>query len=177
MSGTIQLFKKYETVVVTKTDAGHEAQRKLYDKVTDMMAKAGARHIRFELWGKRRLAFPIQKASKGLYTYYVYLADKDFVRELTRTLRLSNIVLRYLTVKLADGLDPETYDYEKEKLFDSLPTEADEASDHRPTTGWEGEFANRPESDEEDEEDEDEDEEEEGERSKDRDEDDEDEEE
>jgi small subunit ribosomal protein S6 len=170
---TAPQFKKYETVVVTKTDAGHEAQRKLYEKVTEMMEKAGAKHIRFELWGKRRLAFPIQKANKGLYMYYVYLADKDFVRELTRALRLSNIVLRYLTVKLADGLDPATYDYEKEKMFDNLPSEQDDA-DHRATTGWEGEFANRPDSASDEDEDEDE---EGGEGRKDRDRDDEDEEE
>ena len=134
-------FKKYETIVVTKTDAGHEAQRKLYEKVTEQMSKAGVHHIRFELWGKRRLAFPIAKANKGIYLYYVYLADGDFPKLLNRTLKLSNIVLRYLTVQLDSGLDPATYDFEKEKQFDALPTEADEGFDHgRPTTGWESEF-------------------------------------
>lgn len=152
-----RLFRKYETVVVTRTDAGAEAQRKLYEKVTEQMERAGARHIRFELWGKRRLAFPIAKAVKGLYLYFVYLADADFVKELHRTLRLSNIVLRYLSVKLADRVDPETYDYEKERQFDALPTETEEA-EHRPTTGWEAEFPVRgTATDVSDDEDEDED--------------------
>jgi small subunit ribosomal protein S6 len=140
---TVKL-RKYETVVVTKTDAGHEAQRKLYEKVTDLMAKNGARHTRFELWGKRRLAYPIAKSTKGIYLYYVYLASGDFVKDLHRTLKLSNIVLRYLSVQLASDIDPETYDFEKEKQFDALPTESDEGFDHgRPTTGWDSEFQGR----------------------------------
>jgi len=133
-------LKKYETIVVTRTDAGHEAQRRLYDKVTDLMAKGGARHIRFEFWGKRRLAYQVAKANKALYLYYLYLADGDFVRELNRTLKLSNIVLRYLTVNLAHGVNPETYDFEKEKQFDALPSDADEGHEHRPQTGWESEY-------------------------------------
>jgi len=138
---TATKMRKYETVVVTRTDAGHEAQRRLYEKITEQMAKSGARHLRFELWGKRRLAYPIGKSLKGVYLYFLYLADGDFVRELQRTLRLSNIVLRYLTVVLEEGIDPETYDYEKEAQFDNLPSEADESDRDRPTTGWDAEFA------------------------------------
>ncbi len=154
---TATKMRKYETVVVTKTDAGHEAQRRLYEKITEQMAKSGARHLRFELWGKRRLAFPIGKSLKGLYLYFVYLADGDFVKELQRTLRLSNIVLRYLTVVLEEGIDPETYDYEKEAQFDNLPSEAEEAERDRPTTGWDAEFvaAGGRDDDEDEEEDED----------------------
>ena len=92
-------MRKYETVVITKTDAGHEALRKLYERLTEQMAKGGARHLRFVVWGKRRLAYPIGKSLKGLYLYFSYLADGDFV-PFQRTLRLSNIVLRYMTVVL-----------------------------------------------------------------------------
>ncbi len=139
MSATV--YRKYETVVVTRHDAGYEAQRKLHQRITEMMEKEGARPIRFEYWGKRRLAYPIQKATKGIYMYHVYLADGEFVRKFTRTLQLSQIVLRYLTVRLSDGVDPATYDFEKEQHFDTLPTDADEGRAHGPTTGWSAEIA------------------------------------
>ena len=138
---TATKMRKYEMVVVTRTDAGHDALRRLYEKIIEQMAKSGARHLRFELWGKRRLAYPIGKSLKGVYMYFVFLAEGDFVRELQRTLRLSNIVLRYLNVLLEEGIDPETYDYEKEAQFDSLPSEAEESDRDRPTTGWDAEFA------------------------------------
>jgi small subunit ribosomal protein S6 len=154
-------MRKYEMVVVTRTDAGHEALRRLYEKITEQMAKSGARHLRFELWGKRRLAYPIGKSLKGVYMYFVFLAEGDFIKELQRTLRLSNIVLRYLNVLLEEGIDPETYDYEKEAQFDSLPSEAEESDRDRPTTGWDAEFAAAGESaggtDDDDEESDDED--------------------
>ncbi len=134
-------FRKYETVVVTRHDAGHEAQRKLHQRITELMEKEGARPIRFEFWGKRRLAYPIAKAMKGVYMYHVYLAEGEFVRKLNRALQLSQVVLRHLTVRLSDGVDPSTYDFEKEQHFDTLPTEADEGRDHGPTTGWNAEVA------------------------------------
>ncbi len=134
-------FRKYETVVVTRHDAGHEAQRKLHQRITELMEKEGARPVRFEFWGKRRLAYPIAKATKGLYMYHVYLAEGEFVRKLNRALQLSQVVLRHLTVRLSDGVDPSTYDFGKEQHFDTLPTEADEGRDHGPTTGWNAEVA------------------------------------
>ena len=134
-------MRKYETVVITKTDAGHEALRKLYERLTEQMAKGGARHLRFVVWGKRRLAYPIGKSLKGLYLYFSYLADGDFVREFQRTLRLSNIVLRYMTVVLEEGIDPDTFDYEKESKFDNLPSDSDDSDRDRPTTGWDAEYA------------------------------------
>ncbi len=134
-------MRKYEMLVVTRTDAGHEALRRLYEKITEQMAKNNARHLRFSLWGKRRLAYPIGKSLKGVYLYFLFLADGNFVRDMQRTLKLSNIVLRYLTVLLEEGIDPETYDYEKEAQFDSLPSDAEESDRDRPTTGWDAEFA------------------------------------
>ena len=150
-------LKKYETVVVARHDAGHDALAKLHQKVNDLMEKEGARAIRFEFWGKRKLAYPIAKATKGIYLYHSYLAEGDFVRKLTRALQVSPIVLRYLTVKLADGIDPEAYDFEREQHFDALPAESEEIREHAPTTGWSAEVAGAGVSEAEDEDSEDED--------------------
>lgn len=155
MNGT--KLNKYEMVVVTKADAGHEAQRKLYERITSEMEKAGAHHIRFELWGKRRLAYPIDKVTKGIYMYFVYLANGEFPKTIQRMLKMSSIVLRYMTIKLASGIDPNAYDFEKERQFDELPTEADDYEHIRPMTGWELEFGPPKERIEDDEDLEDED--------------------
>lgn len=130
-----QLYRKYETVVVARHDAGHEAHRKLHQRITEMMEKEGVRPIRFEYWGKRKLAYPINKATKGVYLYHMYLANSEFVAKLTRMLQLSPIVLRYLTIRLSDWLDPEKYDATREEHFDTLPSEPEER-EHVPTTGW-----------------------------------------
>lgn len=134
-------LRKYETVVVTRNDAGYGAQHKFHEKLTELMEETGVRPIRFEFWGKRRLAYQIEKASKGLYHYHLYLGEGEFLKAMNRMLKLSGIVLRYMTVKLDDDIDPETYDFETEQHFDTLPSESDERKDRdRPMTGWEAEF-------------------------------------
>ena len=154
-----QLLRKYETVIVTRTDAGQEALRKFHQKVTELMAKEGAVPVRFEFWGKRKLAYPIKKQTKAYYMFHVYLAEPKFVDKLLNMLKLSDVVLRYLVVKLDEGIDPSKYDLEKERFFDTLPTDLDEGKEHYgPITGWEKEFGSRPpqQDDEEAEEDEEE---------------------
>jgi len=156
----VQWLRKYETVIVTRPDAGHEAHKDLYEKIQAMVQKHQAHHVCFHLWGKRRLAYPIQKHVKGVYLYHVFLAGQSFVQELQRMLRLNPIVLRFLTVLLDPRVNPATFDFEKEGQFDSLPTDPSDSDRSRATTGWEAEFQGREFSSAEDEdEDEEEDEE------------------
>ena len=139
-----QLLRKYETVIVTRTDAGQEALRKFHQRVTELMAKEGAVPVRFEFWGKRKLAYPIKKQTKAYYMFHVYLAESGFVDKLLSMLKLSDVVLRYLVVKLDEGIDPGRYDLERERFFDTLPTDLDEGKEHYgPITGWEKEFGSR----------------------------------
>ncbi len=162
-------LRKYETVIVTRTDAGQEAQKRLYEKIQELVQKAEGHHVRFELWGKRRLAFPIKKALKGIYLYHVFLANDTFVRELNRMLRLNTNVLRYMTIVLETDIDPATFEFDKERQFDSLPTDSEDQGDRsRSTTGWDAEFQNRGEgaATDDDEDDEDGEEGEDGERRK-----------
>ena len=140
-------LRKYETVIITRTDAGQEAQKRLYEKIQELVQKAEGHHVRFELWGKRRLAFPIKKALKGIYLYHVFLANETFVRELNRMLRLNINVLRYMTIVLESDIDPATFEFDKERQFDSLPSDTEDQGDRsRSTTGWDTEFQNRGEA-------------------------------
>jgi small subunit ribosomal protein S6 len=162
-------LRKYETVIVTRTDAGQEAQKRLYEKIQELVQKVEGHHLRFELWGKRRLAFPIKKCLKGVYLYHVFLSGDTFIRDLNRMLKLNPIVLRYMTIVLQNDIDLATFDFEKERLFDSLPTDSDDQGDRsRSTTGWDSEFQGRGEGkpDSEDDDDEDDEDEEGGERRK-----------
>jgi|GEM_PF-419396 len=154
-------MNKYETVIVTKHDAGYEAQRRFHQRVQELMEKEGAKPVRFEYWGKKKLAYPIKKVPKGIYLYHVYYAPPDFIRKLNRFLQVSNIVLRFLTVKLAGHVDIEKLDIEAEQHFDTVP--AQEEKEYTPVTGWELEYGQPTSSvedfeEEEDEEEEDEDE-------------------
>ena len=56
-------------------------------------------------WGKKKLAYEIQKFNKGHVVLFNYLGNPEGVEEIERTLRIDDSVLRFLTVKLEDRVD------------------------------------------------------------------------
>jgi small subunit ribosomal protein S6 len=91
--------RRYETIFVSHPDLTEEALEELTQNHGEM--------IQLEQWGKKKLAYKIQKSFLGHYTYLDYAALPDAVNELERVLRLDDMVLKYLTVKLDDRVDLE----------------------------------------------------------------------
>ncbi|HNU67527.1 MAG TPA: 30S ribosomal protein S6 [Myxococcota bacterium] len=135
------LLRKYESVLVVRSDIGQDAMRRLHEKFLELLEKHNGRLVRFEVWGKRRLAFTIRKCTKGVYLYYVYLAGEDFVEELSRNLRINTNVLRYMSIVLETEIDPATFDFAAEEHIDKLPEQDEHGDRNRSTTGWDAEAA------------------------------------
>jgi small subunit ribosomal protein S6 len=58
-------------------------------------------------WGKKKLAYPVKKRSRGLYALMEFAGGPELVAELERNMRLDERVLKFITVKLEDRFDPE----------------------------------------------------------------------
>jgi small subunit ribosomal protein S6 len=65
----------------------------------------GGKVIKLDNWGKRRLAYEVAKERKGIYLYWLYLAQPGVVEETERNLRMLDSVIRYLTVKVDENID------------------------------------------------------------------------
>jgi len=74
-------------------------------KYRDLVTEAGAEVLDCQMRGKRRLAYPIAKHKEGIYVQLVHNGDGQQVASLERAMRLSEDVIRYLTVK-QDGPVP-----------------------------------------------------------------------
>jgi ribosomal protein S6 len=59
----------------------------------------GGKILKVDNWGKRRLAYEVAKERKGIYLYWLYLAQPGVVEETERNLRMLDSVIRYLTVQ------------------------------------------------------------------------------
>ena len=114
-------LRKYETVVVSRPGLDTNDRQALHQKIQDVIQKHSGDVVVFEVWGKRRLAYPIKKNQKGYYTHYVYAADPGLTAELNSMLRLRDDVLKYLTIKLADSFDSTKL--EEERNIEEFPTE------------------------------------------------------
>jgi small subunit ribosomal protein S6 len=99
----------YETVFITRVDMTDDALKTLKDRLFAIVTQYKGEVIYQEDWGKRKFAFPIQKETRGQYTYFVYTGTSDIVAEIERNLRLNEFVMRFLTVNLSKEFDKEVY--------------------------------------------------------------------
>lgn len=90
----------YETIFIVKTDLGDEALAERVTWVTDIIKSNGAEVINVEQWGKKRLAYQVNKQKHGIYVLMHYEGDPKVVPELERNFKLSEDILKHLTVKL-----------------------------------------------------------------------------
>ena len=108
-------MRKYETLLLVRPDLPEETMARLKERVLGLVQKNGAVEVCYQDWGKRKLAYSIDKSTKGNYLYVRYLDNGDAVREIERNLRVADEVLRYMSVRLEDDVDPATFDFEADR--------------------------------------------------------------
>ena len=108
-------MRRYETVFIVTPDSSEEELQAVADKFRGVITGMNGKVAAYDEQGKKSLAYNIKKQSKGYYVLMDYLGHADAVAELERNMRLDDRILKYLTVKLADQVDPATVEAEKPK--------------------------------------------------------------
>jgi small subunit ribosomal protein S6 len=89
----------YETMYILRPDIPEEEVETHVAKYRDIVLEAGGEVLDCQMRGKRRLAYPIAKHREGIYVQLSHNGDGQQVAPLERAMRLSEDVIRYLTVK------------------------------------------------------------------------------
>jgi small subunit ribosomal protein S6 len=98
-------LREYELVYVIQPDASTEREQEIARRIDEVIAGSpGADILIKDDWGKRKLAYEIQKFQKGHYLQVNYLGQGSEVREIERRLRIDPDVLRFLTVQVSDDV-------------------------------------------------------------------------
>ena len=92
----------YETLFITPPTLSDDDERTTVEALAAIVTDGGGSFTVNERMGRRRLAYSIRKFDDGVYTRFLYDADVDVPKELERKIRLSENVLRSLTVRLED---------------------------------------------------------------------------
>jgi len=95
-------LREFETTFVVQPEISDEACTDLCGRLDTTLEDKGARRVMLDDWGKRKLAYEIQRFQKGHYFVLYYLDKGTVVSELERMLRLEESVLRFLTVRAKD---------------------------------------------------------------------------
>ena len=96
----------YETMYILRPDIPEEEVESHITKYRDILVEAGAEVLDNQMRGKRRLAYAINKNKEGIYVQLSHNGDGQQVAVLEKAMRLSEDVIRYLTVK-QEGPLPE----------------------------------------------------------------------
>jgi len=116
----------YETMYILRPDIPEEEVDSHLKKYSEMLENSGTEVLDSQMRGKRRLAYPIAKHKEGIYVQLSHKGNGQQVAILERAMRLSEDVIRYLTVKQDGPLptpkstskedEPKKSDKEKEEI-------------------------------------------------------------
>ncbi len=115
-------MRKYETIIILDPDLKDQVRTDLFDKVKNIISKESGILLDFDEWGNKKLAYAIKKKLRGFYVCVTYGGDGDLVKELERNLRLSDYVLKFMTILLS-------VDVTREQLEQEAKENQDESSD------------------------------------------------
>ncbi len=94
----------YEELFIVRPDAAEDEINALLDQLRPIITNGGGTIEKEDRWGVRRLAYRVEKRGEGFYILLQFTAPPENVRELERRLRVSDMVLKFLTVRIDEKL-------------------------------------------------------------------------
>ena len=95
---------KYEVMFIVRTDVTDEDLDKLIAQMQSVVTGAGGKPELMEKMGRRRLAYRVQRQREGFYILFTLEGNGDTVKEFERRLKVTDSVIKYMTVRLDDQL-------------------------------------------------------------------------
>ena len=89
----------YETMYILRPDIAEEEVTKHIEKYNKTLENNGGKVLDSQMRGKRRLAYPIAKHREGIYVQLSHQGDGQHIAKIEKAMRLSEDVIRYLTIK------------------------------------------------------------------------------
>jgi small subunit ribosomal protein S6 len=91
--------RRYELMLVIRPDAPDDKVSAVIDRTTRYVVASGGQIVKVAPWGRRRLAYPIDRHRDGSYHIVVFEAPPEAIVELERSLQITEEVLRYLVTR------------------------------------------------------------------------------
>jgi small subunit ribosomal protein S6 len=139
-------MRRYELMLVLRPDVADDKAQAIIDRTTRQVSAGGGQIVKVAPWGRRRLAYQIDRYREGSYHIVLFEAPPEAIGELERTLLITEEVLRHLVTRVErpvraarreDGsieegvddtdlpsVDEEEEDYDTTERIDESETEA-----------------------------------------------------
>lgn len=94
----------YEELFIAKHDAPEEDIDALVGQLESVVTGSGGKMDKVDKWGVRKLAYKVDKRAEGFYVLLVFHTTAEGIKEVERRLRVSDLVLKWLTVRMDEKL-------------------------------------------------------------------------
>ncbi|HQJ57339.1 MAG TPA: 30S ribosomal protein S6 [Caldisericia bacterium] len=98
-------MRKYEMMVIFKPNLSDEDLKNEEEKIKNLILESGGEFINSNLWGKRKLAYQIEKQSEGIYYLFYFKIPQNKLTEFKTTLKLNMNILRFMILKMEDTVN------------------------------------------------------------------------
>ena len=92
-------MRRYELMLVLRPDVPDDRSQAVIDRTTRQITAAGGQILKVAPWGRRRLAYPIDRYREGSYHIILFQAPGDALVEMEHALQISEEVLRHLVTR------------------------------------------------------------------------------
>ena len=93
------MMRKYEAIFIQHPSLDEEVVKANIEKFKGVIENGGGTVENVDVWGKRKLAYEIEKVNEGFYTLVEFTADPELPRELERIFRITDGVMRHIVVR------------------------------------------------------------------------------
>jgi small subunit ribosomal protein S6 len=125
-------MRRYELMLVIRPDVADDKSQGLVDRTTRQIVTAGGQIVKVAPWGRRRLAYPIDRHREGSYQIILFESPPEAIVELEHTLLITEEVLRHLITRVERPLKAARRDGEEGDVADEgdeLPSGLDDEED------------------------------------------------
>jgi small subunit ribosomal protein S6 len=101
-------LRRYETIFILRPDLGESVQKEAIRRFENIVRASAGEIIETDEWGFRELAYHIKGERRGFYVRLDYGGNGATMNEIERNLKLSDSILRYLSVLVDRDIEPAT---------------------------------------------------------------------
>ncbi|MCF8035463.1 MAG: 30S ribosomal protein S6 [Desulfobacteraceae bacterium] len=121
-------MNRYENITIIDADVGEDDKKALLERIESQITKRNGTLLAFDDWGMRKLAYEIRKKKQGQYVRTDFCGTGEIVDAIEQMLRHDQRVLRFMTIRLEENVDPEALQAGPEEEAGEQESKAEETA-------------------------------------------------
>jgi small subunit ribosomal protein S6 len=97
------MMRRYETIFIASPTLTDEQSDELVKQFEGIIAEQGGELLKTDKWGRKKLAYEVQKFSEGYYTLFEMNAGTTLIAELERRFRNNDAVIKYMSIRMDEA--------------------------------------------------------------------------